>query len=81
LPALGRCCSARGWRGSRYRVVVPLREKTMASVVIGLDRTLRRVDGVTTYALTDDEKTVAVEHVCGSRSGTLRWLRSRATTG
>jgi hypothetical protein len=30
-----------------------------------LDRTLRRFDGVPTYALTDNEKTVTVEHVCG----------------
>ena len=36
-----RCCSARGWRGRRFRVVVPLRDKTLPSVVIGLDRTLR----------------------------------------
>jgi hypothetical protein len=46
-------------------VVVPLRDKTLPSVVIGLDRTLRRFDGVPTYALTDNEKTVTVEHVCG----------------
>jgi transposase len=56
-------CAWLAW--SRYRVVVPLREKTLASVVIGLDRTLRRFDGVPTYALTDNEKTVTVEHVCG----------------
>jgi hypothetical protein len=42
-----------------------LRDKTLPSVVIGLDRTLRRFDGVPTYALTDNEKTVTVEHVCG----------------
>jgi transposase len=34
-------------------------------VVIGLDRTLRAVGGVPTYALTDNEKTVTVEHVAG----------------
>ena len=56
-------CAWLAW--SRYRVVVPLRDKTLASVVIGLDRTLRRFDGVPTYALTDNEKTVTVEHVCG----------------
>jgi transposase len=56
-------CAWLAW--SRYRVVVPLRDKTLASVVIGLDRTLRRVDAVPTYALTDNEKTVTVEHVCG----------------
>ena len=37
----------------------------MPSVVIGLDRTLRLVGGVPTYALTDNEKTVTVDHVCG----------------
>ena len=46
-------------------MVVPLRDKTLPSVVIGLDRTLRRVGAVPTYALTDNEKTVTVEHVCG----------------
>jgi hypothetical protein len=56
-------CAWLAW--SRYRVVVPLRDKTIASVVIGLDRTLRRFDGVSTYALTDNEKTVSVDHVCG----------------
>ena len=56
-------CAWLAW--SRFRVVVPLRDKTLASVVIGLDRTLRMIDGVPTYALTDNEKTVTVEHVCG----------------
>jgi len=56
-------CAWLAW--SRFRVVVPLRDKTMASVVIGLDRTLRLIDGVPSYALTDNEKTVTVEHVCG----------------
>jgi transposase len=56
-------CAWLAW--SRYRVVVPLRDKALPSVVIGLDRTLRRFDGVPTYALTDNEKTVTVEHVCG----------------
>ncbi|MEO8967973.1 MAG: IS21 family transposase [Solirubrobacteraceae bacterium] len=56
-------CAWLAW--SRFRVVVPLRDKTLASVVIGLDRTLRYLDGVPTYALTDNEKTVTVEHVCG----------------
>jgi transposase len=56
-------CAWLAW--SRYRVVVPLRDKTLGTVVIGLDRTLRRFDGVPTYALTDNEKTVTVEHVCG----------------
>jgi hypothetical protein len=56
-------CAWLAW--SRYRVVVPLRDKTMPSVVMGLDRTLRYMAGVPTYALTDNEKPVTVEHVCG----------------
>ena len=56
-------CAWLAW--SRFRVVVPLRDKTLPSVVIGLDRTLRMMDGVPTYALTDNEKTVTVEHVAG----------------
>ncbi len=56
-------CAWLAW--CRFRVVVPLRDKTLASVVIGLDRTLRLVGSVPTYALTDNEKTVTVEHVCG----------------
>jgi transposase len=56
-------CAWLAW--SRYRVVVPLWEKTMASVVIGLDRALRAFGAAPTYALTDNEKTVSVDHVCG----------------
>jgi transposase len=56
-------CAWLAW--SRYRVVVPLRDKTLPSVVMGLDRALRRFDGVPTYALTDNERTVSVDHVCG----------------
>ena len=58
-------CAWLAW--SRYRVVVPLRDKTMPSVVMGLDRSLRRFGGAPTYALTDNEKTVSVDHVWGSR--------------
>jgi len=56
-------CAWLAW--SRFRVVVPLRDKTLPSVVIGLDRALRVIGGVPTYALTDNEKTVTVEHVAG----------------
>ena len=48
-----------------FRVVLALRDKTLPSVVIGLDRALRRFGGAPTYALTDNEKTVSVDHVCG----------------
>jgi len=56
-------CAWLAW--SRFRVVVPLREKTLPSVVIGLDRALRCFGGAPTYALTDNEKTVTVDYVCG----------------
>jgi transposase len=55
-----------GWLAwSRFRVVLALRDKTMPSVFAALDVTLRRVGGVPTYVLTDNEKTVTVEHVAG----------------
>jgi transposase len=56
-------CAWLAW--SRFRVVVPLRDKTMPSVVMGLDRALRYFGGAPSYALTDNEKTVSVDHVCG----------------
>ena len=37
----------------------------MPSVVMALDRTLRRFGSAPTYALTDNEKTVSVDQVCG----------------
>jgi hypothetical protein len=46
-------------------VVVPLRDKTLPSVVMGLDRVLGRFGGCPSYALTDNERTVSVDHVCG----------------
>jgi transposase len=56
-------CAWLAW--SRFRVVVPLRDKTTASVVMAIDRALRCFDGAPTYLLTDNEKTVSVDHVCG----------------
>jgi transposase len=56
-------CAWLAW--SRYRVVLPLWDKTQASVVIGLDRALRCFGGSPTYALTDNEKTVSIDQVCG----------------
>ena len=50
---------------SRFRVVLPLRDKTLPSVFAALDVTFRRIGGVPTYVLTDNEKTVTVEHVAG----------------
>ena len=49
----------------RFRVVVPLLDKTTPSVFAAIDTALRAVGGVPTYLLTDNEKTVTVEHVAG----------------
>jgi hypothetical protein len=59
----GLFCAWLAW--SRSRVVLALRDKTMPSVFAALDVTLRKVGGVPTYVLTDNEKTVTVEHVAG----------------
>ncbi len=56
-------CAWLAW--SRFRVVLALRDKTMPSVFAALDVTLRKVGGAPTYVLTDNEKTVTVEHVAG----------------
>lgn len=48
---------------SRFRVVIPLRDKTAPSVFAALDRVFRAVGGAPTYLLTDNEKTVTVSHV------------------
>ena len=56
-------CAWLAW--SRFRVVVPLRDKTMPRVVIGAGSDAERFGGAPTYALTDNEKTVTVDHVCG----------------
>jgi transposase len=56
-------CAWLAW--SRFRVVLALRDKTMPSVFAALDVTLRRIGGAPTYVLTDNEKTVTVEHVAG----------------
>ena len=54
-------CAWLSW--SRFRVVLPIRDKTLPTVIACIDTTLRRFGGCPTYALTDNEKTVTVEHV------------------
>ena len=54
-------CAWLAW--SRFRVVLPLRDKTLPSVIGAVDAALRRFGGCPTYGLTDNEKTVTVEHV------------------
>jgi hypothetical protein len=54
-------CAWLAW--SRYRVVWPVRDKTLPTVIACIDRTLRGFGGCPTYGLTDNEKTVTVDHV------------------
>lgn len=74
-------CAWLAW--SRFRVVVALRDKTLPSVFAALDTTFRKVGGVPTYVLTDNEKTVTVEHVAGipvRNPQTVAWSAHYATT-
>ncbi len=54
-------CAWLAW--SRFRIVIPVFDKTLPTVVSCLDATLRRIGGVPAFALTDNEKTITVEHV------------------
>ncbi len=54
-------CAWLAW--SRFRVVLPTWDKTLPTLVACLDATLRRIGGVPTYALTDNERTVTSEHI------------------
>jgi len=54
-------CAWLSW--SRFRVVIPILDKTLPSVITCIDTTLRRFGGCPTYALTDNEKTVTTTHV------------------
>jgi transposase len=56
-------CAWLAW--SRFRVVIPTWDRKLGTLLACLDATLRRVDGVPTYGLTDNEKTVTVDHVAG----------------
>src|SRR3954463_4704073 len=56
-------CAWLAW--SRFRVVIALWDKTTPSVVMALDRALRAFGGAPTYALTDNERTVSIDHICG----------------
>jgi transposase len=56
-------CAWLAW--SRFRVVLPILDKTLPTVVASIDVTLRRFGGAPTYGLTDNEKTVTLEHVAG----------------
>lgn len=56
-------CAWLAW--CRFRVVLPILDKTLPTVMAAIDQALRAFGGVPTYGLTDNEKTVTVEHVAG----------------
>ena len=56
-------CAWLAW--SRFRVVLPVWDRKLPTLIACLDAMLRRFGGVPAYALTDNEKTVTVEHVAG----------------
>lgn len=56
-------CAWLAW--SRYRFIIPTWDKTLGTVLVCLDRTLRRIGAVPTYALTDNERTVSMDRIAG----------------
>ncbi len=56
-------CAWLAW--SRFRVVIPTWDRTLGSLLACLDATLRRVGGVPTYLLTDNERTITIERIAG----------------
>ncbi len=71
-------CAWLAW--SRFRVVIPVWDRKMATTISCLDRAMRAFGGVPTYWLTDNERTVTTGHVAGIAvrhpvSGRRRLLR------
>jgi len=56
-------CAWLAW--SRFRVIAPLGDRSMPSLITALDRAFRLVGGAPTYVLTDNEKTVTDRHIAG----------------
>jgi len=55
-----------GWLAwCRFRVVIPTWDKTLPTVIGCVDGAMRAFGGAPTYWLTDNEKTVTVDHVAG----------------
>jgi len=54
-------CAWLAW--SRFRVVIPVLDKTVPSIAACLDASFRAFGGVPTYCLTDNEKTVTTAHI------------------
>jgi hypothetical protein len=56
-------CAWLAW--SRFRVVIPVWDRTIPTVIGCLDRSMRLFGGAPTYWLTDNERTVTMDHVAG----------------
>jgi transposase len=56
-------CAWLAW--SRFRVIIPLTDRSLPSLVGALDRTFRMLGGAPTYVLTDNEASVTDRHIAG----------------
>lgn len=56
-------CAWLAW--SRFRIVIPVWDRTTATTLSCLDETFRRIGGIATYTLTDNEKTITAMHIAG----------------
>ena len=56
-------CAWLAW--CRHRVIIPTWDKTLPTVIGCLDRSMRAWGGAPTYWLTDNERTVTIDHVAG----------------
>lgn len=56
-------CAWLAW--SRFRVVIPVWDQGLGTLIACLDATLRRLGGAPTYVLTDNPRTVTIDHVAG----------------
>ncbi|MCU1686709.1 MAG: family transposase [Amycolatopsis sp.] len=55
-----------GWLSwSRFRVVIPVWDQTLGTLVSCVDMMLRRIGGAPTYLLTDNPRTVTMDRVAG----------------
>ena len=55
----------RGWRGRGFRVVIATWDRTLLAVIACVDRRCEPFGGAATYWLTDNERTVTIDHVAG----------------
>lgn len=56
-------CAWLAW--SRYRVIIPILDRSQGTVIWCIDTALRRFGGCPTYALSDNEKTLTTGHIAG----------------